>query len=113
MNGRAITFGILIEARSATRYNQNVKIRHKGLRQLHERDYAAHISPSLVPRIRRILFHLQVATTPEDIDAPGFRLHPLKGIRSGQWSIRVSGNWRVVFRFADNEVVDVDLVDYH
>lgn len=59
------------------------------------------------------MFHLQAATKPEDIDSPGFRLHALKGDRSGQWSIRVSGNWRVVFRFADCEVVDVDLVDYH
>ena len=42
-----------------------------------------------------------------------FRLHPLKGGRAGQWSVRVSGNWRVVFRFEDGEAVDVDLVDYH
>lgn len=41
------------------------------------------------------------------------RLHPLKGDRAGQWSVRVSGNWRVVFRFEDGEAVDVDLVDYH
>ena len=46
-------------------------------------------------------------------DAPGFRLHPLKGDRTGEWSVRVSGNWRVVFRFEDGEAVDVDLVDYH
>ena len=46
-------------------------------------------------------------------EAPGFRLHPLKGDRAGQWSVRVSGNWRVVFRFKDGEAVDVDLVDCH
>ena len=45
--------------------------------------------------------------------APGFRLHPLKGDRVDQWSVRVSGNWRVVFRFEDGEAVDVDLIDYH
>ena len=44
---------------------------------------------------------------------PTYRLHPLKGNRAGQWSVRVSGNWRVVFRFEADEVVDVDLVDYH
>ena len=49
----------------------------------------------------------------DDRDAPGFRLHPLKGDRVGQWSVRVSGNWRVVFRFEDGEAVDVDLIDYH
>ena len=46
-------------------------------------------------------------------EAPGFRLHPLKGDRAGQWSVRVSGNWRVVFRFEDGEAVAVDLIDYH
>ncbi len=44
---------------------------------------------------------------------PGYRLHPLKGDMAGMWSISVSGNLRVVFRFEDCEVVDVDLVDYH
>ena len=56
-----------------------------------------------------ILFRLQEMTHPNSADAPGFRLHPLKGDRAGQWSVRVSGNWRVVFRFEDTEAVDVDL----
>ena len=42
-----------------------------------------------------------------------YRLHPLKGDMAGLWSIRVSGNWRVVFRFENNEAVDVDPVDHH
>ena len=91
-----------------------MRIRHKGLRALHERDNTARgLSADMVPRLRRILFRLQEASQPRDADAPGFRLHPLKGDRAGQWSIRVSGNWRVVFRFEDGEVVDVDLIDYH
>lgn len=90
-----------------------MKIRHKGLRALHERDDARRLPASLVPRIRRILFRLQEASHPRSADAPGFRLHPLKGNRTGEWSVRVSGNWRVVFRFENGEVVDVDLVDYH
>ena len=44
---------------------------------------------------------------------PGFRLHPLKADQAGKWSLRVSGNWRVVFRFENGEAVDVDLIDYH
>ena len=88
-------------------------VRHKGLRALHERDDRARLPAQLVPRLRRILFRLQEATHPRSADAPGFRLHPLKGDRAGQWSVRVSGNWRVVFRFEDGEAVDVDLVDYH
>ena len=90
-----------------------MRIRHKGLRALHERDDAARLPAALVPRLRRILFRLQEATHPGGADAPGFRLHPLKGDRAGQWSVRVSGNWRVVFRFEDGEAVDVDLIDYH
>ena len=45
-------------------------------------------------------------------DAPGFRLHPLKGDRAGQWGVLVSRNGRVVFRFEEGEAVDVDLADY-
>ncbi len=90
-----------------------MRIRHKGLRALHERDDASRLSVEFVPRLRRILFRLQEATRPGDADAPGFRLHPLKGDRAGQGSVRVSGNWRVVFRFEDGEAVDVDLIDYH
>ena len=47
------------------------------------------------------------------MDYPGFRLHPLSGNLRGLWSVRVSGNWRVVFRFEEGEAVDVDLIDYH
>ena len=90
-----------------------MKIKHKGLRSLHERDNPARLPANLTPRLRRILFRLQEATLPGDADAPGFRLHPLKGDRAGEWSVRVSGNWRVVFSFEDGEVVDVDLINYH
>ena len=90
-----------------------MRIRHKGLRALHERDNPARVPAGLVPRLKRILFRLQESAHPRSADGPGFRLHPLKGDRAGQWSVRVSGNWRVVFRFEDGEAVDVDLIDYH
>ena len=90
-----------------------MRVRHEGLRALHERDDPARLPAGLVARLRRILFRLQDATHPGSADAPGFRLHPLKGGREGQWSVRVTGNWRVVFRFEAGEVVDVDLIDYH
>ena len=90
-----------------------MRIKPKGLRALHERDNSARLPAGLAPRLRRILFRLQEATHPGSADAPGFRLHSLKGVRAGQWSVRVSGNWRVVFRFEDGEAVDVNLIDYH
>ena len=104
-----------VVARSVPRNTsrKSMRIRHKGLRALHEQDDPARLPADLVSRLRRILVRLQDATRPGDADAPGFRLHPLKGARAGEWSVRVSGNWRVVFRFEGGEVVDVDLVDYH
>ena len=89
-----------------------MKIRHKGLRALHEHDDPSRLSADWVARLRRILFRLQEATHPRDADAPGFRLHPLKGDRADWWSVHVTGNWRVVFRFEGGEVVEVDLIDY-
>ena len=47
------------------------------------------------------------------IDLPGYRLHVLKGRLKGVWSVTISGNWRIVFRFVDGDAFDVDLVDYH
>ena len=111
--GFASVLGGTLAARNATRYSTSMKIKHKGLRALHEQDNRARLPADLVPRLRRILLRLQEATHPGSADAPGFRLHPLKGGRAGQWSVRVSGNWRVVFRFEDGEAADVDLVDYH
>ena len=90
-----------------------MKCTHKGLQRLAEREDARLVPQALARRIRRILTVLEYARSPQDMDWPGYRLHPLKGDRRGQWSVRVSGNWRIVFRFQDREAVDVDLVDYH
>ena len=91
-----------------------MRIRHKGLRVLAEQDRANQVPGELVLRLRRVLTALAEARRPGDLATrPGYRLHPLKGDMGGLWSIRVSGNWRVVFRFEDSEAVDVDLVDYH
>ena len=72
-----------------------------------------HTTTSLVPRIRRVLSDLDAAVGPRDLDMPGYRLHRLTGDRRGYWSVRVSGNWRILFRFVNGEVADVDLLDYH
>ena len=90
-----------------------MKIRHTGLRRFYDRDDARRLNPDHVERIRRVLHALEPAREPRDMDRPGYRLHPLRGDLRGQWSIRISGNWRIVFRFVDSEVVDVDLIDYH
>ena len=56
---------------------------------------------------------LDTAKTVDDMDVPGFRLHPLKGRRAGNWSIIVNKNWRLTFRFADGDAYDIDYEDYH
>ncbi len=63
--------------------------------------------------VRDILARLNASASPTDMNLPGFRLHPLKGDRVGFWAVTVRANWRVVFRFEDGHVVDVDYVDYH
>jgi len=69
--------------------------------------------PGQPKRIADILAHLDTAHDAADMDLPGYRLHPLKGDRKGYWAVSISGNWRIVFRFEDSNVFDVDLVDYH
>lgn len=87
--------------------------RHRGLKHLYSSDDPSGIRPDLVPRIRTILTVLDAASHPRALDLPGFRLHPLKGKRLGEWAIAVNANWRVVFSFEGKDAVDVDLIDYH
>lgn len=89
------------------------KIRHKGLERLYEDDDPRGVSPPMAAKLRQILTLLDNAEEPDHMRLPGLRLHPLKGDRRGQWAVWVTGNWRVVFRFEDHHVTDVDLVDYH
>jgi proteic killer suppression protein len=64
-------------------------------------------------KLRDILARLEVAGSVADMDLPGFRLHRLKGEMQGFWAVTVRANWRVIFRFFNADVVDVDYVDYH
>ena len=87
--------------------------RHRGLKRLFERGDRSRIGADMVSRVENVLAVLNRASRPEDMDLPGFRLHPLKGDRAGEWAVTVRANWRVVFRFENADAVDVDLVDYH
>lgn len=88
-------------------------IRHRGLRRLYERGDASKVDSRLVGKIQRVLARLEQARAPEDMNLPGYALHPLTGDLRGFWSVRVSGNWRVIFRLDGSDAFDVDLVDYH
>ncbi len=90
-----------------------LSFRHKGLKALYEEGNRRYIQPEYADKIGRILARLDEATVPGDMNLPGFRLHPLKGDRTGYWAVSVSGNWRIVFRFDGENACNVDLVDYH
>ena len=87
--------------------------RHRGLRRLYERGDPSRVDAILADRVALALADLDDARKPSDLNLPGYRLHPLKGKLKGLWSISVSGNWRIVFRFDDGDAYDVDLLDYH
>ena len=89
------------------------RFRHRGLKRLYERDDHSGVNAAHVARLERILTLLDVAQRPADIDFPGYRLYPLKGERKGEWSVSVSGNWRVTFRFDKDDVTDLNYKDYH
>lgn len=88
-------------------------IRHKGLRRFHETGSASGVQASHAPRLRLQLAALESAQTIDDMDIPGFRLHPLKGEMKGRWSIFVNGNWRLTFEFEQGNVYVLDYEDYH
>ena len=88
-------------------------IRHKGLAALYFEDQTKSVQQAHVRRLQQILALLDSAAIPEDMNAPGLRLHTLKGDLAGYYSVTVSGNWRVIFQFAQGDTLDVDYLDYH
>ena len=89
------------------------RLRHRGLRRLYEDDDRRGVNSELVEKTARVLARLDVATQPEQLNLPGFRLHRLEGDLVGYWSITVEGEWRIIFSFDVGNTTDVDLVEYH
>ena len=87
--------------------------RHKGLRRLFESGSAAGVQASHARRLRLQLSALDTAHVIDDLDLPGFGLHPLKGPMRGRWAISVNGNWRITFEFKDGNAYVLDYEDYH
>ncbi len=84
--------------------------RHKGLQTFFETGSKAGIQPHHAARLKRQLTRLDLATSTDDMNLPGWRLHPLS---NGQWSVWVNGNWRLTFVFEGTDAVLVDYQDYH
>ncbi len=87
--------------------------KHRGLKRLYEQDDRRGIRPDLVDTVQEILTVLDDAVTPQELNLPGYRLHPLKGDWKGFWSVTVRANWRIVFRFEGADAFDIELIDYH
>ncbi|WP_457675852.1 type II toxin-antitoxin system RelE/ParE family toxin [Thiolapillus sp.] len=87
--------------------------RHKGLERYFLNGKKSGIQPSHADRLSRQLAVLNRATCPEDVNLSGWRLHPLQGDLKDHWSITVSGNWRLTFRFEQEDVILLDYQDYH
>ena len=87
--------------------------RHGGIERFFKTGSKAGIQPKHSERLRRQLFALDNAKKAEDMNAPAWRLHPLKGDLGGHWSVDVSGNWRLTFAFEGEDAILVDYLDYH
>ncbi len=87
--------------------------RHKGLRKLFETGSSAGVQASHAKRLRMQLVALDTADIIEDMDLPGFALHPLKGSVRNRWAVSVNGNWRLTFEFKDGNAYVLDYEDYH
>ena len=86
---------------------------HKGLRIFYETGSTRGIRADHEKRLARMLQFMDRAQFPNDLDIPGWRLHPLRGERVQYWSLSVSGNWRIIFRFIGSDIELVDYLDYH
>jgi len=86
---------------------------HKGLEDFFYDGTKKGIQPNYAQKIEDILDLLDAALKVEDMNFPGSGLHQLKGDRKGEWAVKVSGNWRITFKFSDGHAYDVNLEDYH
>ena len=86
--------------------------RHKELKAIYE-GRPAKIPPDHLSKVQNVLTVLDHCSHPEGMNLPGFRLHKLRGKLKGHYAVRVSGNWRITFRFEEEQAIDVNYVDYH
>lgn len=87
--------------------------RHHGIERFFKTGSKAGIQPKHAEKLRRQLFALDNARQADDMNAPGWRLHRLRGDLDRHWSIDVSGNWRLTFVFEGDDAILVDYQDYH
>jgi proteic killer suppression protein len=87
--------------------------KHRGLEQFFKDGNKKGINPEHTKRIARILDRLDASTNPKDMNLPGYKLHKLSGQSKDVYSVWVSGNWRITFKFKGEDAIMVDYKDYH
>ena len=90
-----------------------ISFKHNGLKKLFFKNNPEHVNPQHVSKLLRILDRLDASKRPEDMNLPGYKLHELSGKEKGTWSVWISGNWRVTFRFDGIDATSVNYEDYH
>lgn len=90
-----------------------ISFRHSGLEVFFTKGSKAGIQPAHAAKLGAMLRRLNAAAQPQDMNLPGWKLHPLKGELRDHWSVWVSGNWRLTFRFVGVDAELVDYQDYH
>jgi proteic killer suppression protein len=93
-----------------------IRFVHKGLKRLYLDGDARGVPTAMADKLRKLLFALETAENLEQVKRfPGWKLHPLKGEFEGFWSLTVTGNWRLIFRYEEerNSASDFNLIDYH
>jgi toxin HigB-1 len=87
--------------------------KHKGLERFFTKGDHRGIPAQFGARIERMLDRLDASLRASDMDVPGYRFHPLKGERAGEFAVSVSGNWRITYGFDGEDATEVNLEDYH
>jgi len=90
-----------------------LSFKHKGLEQFFRTSRKSGIQAKHAKRLKLILGRLNASISPEDMKLPGLYLHSLSGDRADIWSVKVSGNWRITFRFNGEHAEIVNYEDYH
>jgi proteic killer suppression protein len=93
-----------------------LRFRHKGLKVLYEEGKARLVPRPMGDKLGKLLLAMETAENIGQLDRfPGWKLHPLKGDLKGFWSLTVTGNWRLIFRYdaETNTASEIDLIDYH
>lgn len=90
-----------------------IGFKHKGLKLYYEKGNTSRLPAQQIAKIRLILTRLDASRAPNHMNVPGYHFHPLSDSPKGFYSVRVTGNYRVVFRFEGEDATDVDYTDYH